>query len=229
MWVSNGEGRSEGYSTDRGHVMANGMDRRAVRSRRLIVSAFERLLVARPFERITVSAIAQEADVDRKTFYQHFGSIDGLLAAITEDFAARVLDEVERTVPNSVGVDERGRALAVFFSVLVKTISEGMERDRRYVERVPVDVLFRHLSHAFGRQIAERGLLDGIIPVCEQEVCLAYVLGGLFALLRCWMLGGCTRTPDELARTAATLAEFGLHGMVQEEGIMKREQLNRPA
>ena len=72
MWVSNEEGRSEGYSTDRGHVMANGMDRRAVRSRRLIVSAFERLLVARPFERITVSAIAQEADVDRKSVLPAF-------------------------------------------------------------------------------------------------------------------------------------------------------------
>ena len=194
----------------------NETDRRAVRSRRLIVSAFERLLVARPFERITVCAIAQEADVDRKTFYQHFGSIDGLLSATTEGLAARVLDEVERTVPNSVGADERARALAVFFSVLVQTISEGMERDRRYVERVPVDVLYRHLGHAFGRQIAERGLLDGIIPACEQEACLAYVLGGLFALLRCWMLEGCARTPDELARTAATLAEFGLHGMVRE-------------
>lgn len=131
MWVSNGEGRSEGYSTDRGHVMANGMDRRAVRSRRLIVSAFERLLVTRPFERITVSAIAQEADVDRKTFYQHFGSIDGLLAAITDGLAARVLDEVERVVPNSVEPGERERALAVFFSVLIQTISEGMGRDRR--------------------------------------------------------------------------------------------------
>ena len=214
MWVSNEEGRSEGYSTDRGHVMANGMDRRAVRSRRLIVSAFERLLVARPFERITVSAIAQEADVDRKTFYQHFGSIDGLLAAITDGLAARVLDEVERAVPNSVEPGERERALAAFFAVLVQTISEGMERDRRYVERVPVDVLYRHLSHAFSRQIAERGLLNGVIPACEQEACLAYVLGGLFALLRCWMLEGCARTPDELARTAATLAEFGLHGMV---------------
>ena len=117
--------------------MANGMDRRAARSRRLIVSAFERLLVTRPFERITVSAIAQEADVDRKTFYQHFGSIDGLLAAITDGLAARVLDEVERVVPNSVESGERERALAVFFSVLVQTISEGMERDRRYVERVP--------------------------------------------------------------------------------------------
>ncbi|WP_241146221.1 TetR family transcriptional regulator [[Collinsella] massiliensis] len=51
--------------------MENRTDRRVLRSRRLIVAAFERLLETRPYERIGVSAIAQEADIDRKTFYQH--------------------------------------------------------------------------------------------------------------------------------------------------------------
>lgn len=56
---------------------AKKLDRRVVRSRRLIIDAFERLLLKESLEDITVSAIAREADIDRKTFYQHFGSIDG--------------------------------------------------------------------------------------------------------------------------------------------------------
>lgn len=53
------------------------------------MDAFDRLIMATPFEQITVSAVAREADVDRKTFYQHFGTIDGLLDAIVEDVVFR--------------------------------------------------------------------------------------------------------------------------------------------
>ena len=44
------------------------LDRRIVRSRNAILSAFERLLMEKPLADITVSAIAREANVDRKTF-----------------------------------------------------------------------------------------------------------------------------------------------------------------
>lgn len=66
------------------------------------MDAFDRLIMATPFEQITVSAVAREADVDRKTFYQHFGTIDGLLDAIVEDVVSDLLDEVERA-SGSVG------------------------------------------------------------------------------------------------------------------------------
>lgn len=42
------------------------IDRRIVRSRNAILSAFERLLMDKPLADITVSAIAREANVDRK-------------------------------------------------------------------------------------------------------------------------------------------------------------------
>lgn len=90
--------------------MENRTDRRVLRSRRLIVAAFERLLETRPYERIGVSAIAQEADIDRKTFYQHYRSVDGLLGAIADDFAAGVLDEVEQAAPADVLYGHLSRA-----------------------------------------------------------------------------------------------------------------------
>ena len=51
------------------------IDRRIVRSRNAILSAFERLLMEKPLADITVSAIAREANVDRKTFYVHLSLI----------------------------------------------------------------------------------------------------------------------------------------------------------
>ena len=74
------------------------LDRRIVRSRNAILSAFERLLMEKPLADITVSAIAREANVDRKTFYVHFGTVDGLLDAIAEDVVEMIVDSVELTL-----------------------------------------------------------------------------------------------------------------------------------
>ena len=68
-----------------------------------MMAAFDRLIMEVPFDQITVSAIAREADVDRKTFYQHFGTVDRLLDAIAEDVVSELLDEVESMTRERVG------------------------------------------------------------------------------------------------------------------------------
>lgn len=59
-----------------------------------MVAAFEDLLAEKAYEDITVTDIARKADVDRKTFYKHFGSIDGLLAYVLD---SHIDDIVENT------------------------------------------------------------------------------------------------------------------------------------
>lgn len=194
--------------------MENRTDRRVLRSRRLIVAAFERLLETRPYERIGVSAIAQEADIDRKTFCQHYRSVDGLLGAIADDFAAGVLDEVEQAAPTDPRPAERGRALSAFLEALVRAVTSGLERDRRYMQRVPADVLYGHLSRAFKRQVGERRLLEGVLPERERAGSLAFALGGIFSLLQNLLADDPARPAPEVARMAVTLTESGLLGML---------------
>ncbi|WP_288737522.1 TetR/AcrR family transcriptional regulator [uncultured Enorma sp.] len=194
--------------------MENRTDRRVLRSRRLIVAAFERLLETRPYERIGVSAIAQEADIDRKTFYQHYRSVDGLLGAIADDFAAGLLDEVEQAAPADPCPGERERALSAFLEALVRAVTSGLERDRRYMQRVPADVLYGHLSRAFKRQVGERRLLEGVLPERERAGSLAFALGGIFSLLQNLLADEPARPAAEVERMAVTLTESGLLGML---------------
>lgn len=193
-------------------------DRRVVRSRRAIVQAFEQLLAERPLDKITVSAIAQRADVDRKTFYQHFGSISGLLDAIAWDFAERVLDEVERTCAANGRAGAAPEMLRAFFRALADNLSANMARERGFFEHVPTEVLYERLRAPFERQIVDRGLIAGIIADDIREPALAFVLGGMLALMRDWLEDGDARAIDDVVLLACTLTEHGLAGIALGDG-----------
>lgn len=184
-------------------------DRRVRRSRRAIVAAFDRLITDVPLEQITVSAIAREADVDRKTFYQHFGTIDGLLDAIAEEVVSELLDEVELTARGRV---ESGGVTPhrAFFDALAQHLAGNEALGRSYCEHVPPELLFDHLSRPLVRQSVERGLVGGDVPDEELEMALAFGLGGLFALYRWWALTDRELPVSEVMRHAGRMFEEGV-------------------
>lgn len=199
-------GQREGVA--RGERGARPQDRRVRRSRRAMMDAFDRLIMATPFERITVSAVAREADVDRKTFYQHFGTVDGLLDAIVEDVVSELLDEVERASAGG------GEELAAFFDALARHLSRDLVLRQRYCEHIPVDLLFEHLARPLASQVMERGLVRGDVSDAELEMLLSFGLGGLFSTYRWWLLSDRELTLDELTRRAVTLLEGGAEALL---------------
>ena len=185
------------------------VDRRVRRSRRAIVAAFDRLITEVPLEQVTVSAIAREADVDRKTFYQHFGSVDGLLDAIADDVVTGLLDEVELATRERVEAAAGVTPLRAFFAALAEYLSQNETLGRGYCEHVPSELLFEHLSRPLARQSVERGFVRGDVPDEELEMLLAFGLGGLFSLYRWWLLSDRAVPLTEVTRRACQLLEGG--------------------
>ena len=199
-----------------GHV-----DRRVRRSQRAIVEAFDRLIMDEPIDQISVSLIAREADVDRKTFYQHFGSVDGLLDAIAEDVVTELLDKVERATRASSG-DSNERPLRAFLAALTEHLSKNLLLGQRYCEHVPSELLLEHLARPLVRQCVDRGFVSEAIPDDELEMLLAYGLGGLFSLYRWWLLSDRRLTIDEVTQLACQLVEDGLSSFLEESARMLR-------
>jgi AcrR family transcriptional regulator len=68
-------------------------DPRIVRSRRMLMDALVRLLKTKEFEEISVQEIADEATLNRATFYLHYPDKNALLQAMTD---LRLRDLLER-------------------------------------------------------------------------------------------------------------------------------------
>jgi AcrR family transcriptional regulator len=68
-------------------------DPRILRSRRMLMDSLAKLLIEKPFEDISIQEIADEATLNRATFYLHYPAKNALLQAMTE---ARFRDLIER-------------------------------------------------------------------------------------------------------------------------------------
>lgn len=66
--------------------MAKTEYRNAVRSRRLIGDALLELLEEKPLEKITVTDIANRADVSRGTFYLHYESVSDVISELQDNY-----------------------------------------------------------------------------------------------------------------------------------------------
>jgi AcrR family transcriptional regulator len=60
-------------------------NRQAIRSRRLLQEALVTLLQDKPYKKITISDITEEADLARSTFYAHFDTKEQLLISYVDD------------------------------------------------------------------------------------------------------------------------------------------------
>ena len=62
-------------------------DRRVARTKAAVHAAVLKLVQERAFDKVTVAAVAREADIDRKTFYLHYASVDDVVDEIVREEA----------------------------------------------------------------------------------------------------------------------------------------------
>lgn len=72
------------------------VDRRTRRTRKTLRLALQQLLLEKPFDQITVRAIAEEADIAYTTFFRNYPDKESLLSDLADEEIAALLD---RTLP----------------------------------------------------------------------------------------------------------------------------------
>jgi AcrR family transcriptional regulator len=165
--------------------MTDNVDPRAVRARRALVDAFEKAVLERSPEEITVSALCRAAGVNRSTFYQHFASPDDVaLQSLGDVFdLVRDADIVLRSAGSPVAPAEASRRAitgvvtflaarrALFARLLGPT---GPARVRDAVTTAFVDHSIDALSRMAGRPddvdltVVARFLAGGVLGVVGQ-------------------------------------------------------------
>lgn len=126
------------------HQENSHIDRRIIRTRKAIKDAFVDLLAEKPLEKITITALAQRADIDRKTFYTHYTSIDDLLKDYLIDSISDVLEDMSL---RDLIIDPATFARR-YLSILTSDQLTTEQRQRMFKHVPPDKLIYYHRNYA---------------------------------------------------------------------------------
>lgn len=178
------------------------VDRRAARSRDLLLNALFTLMAERGFERLTTQNLIDRAGVGRATFYAHFQNKDELLVASVGRLRAWLVAMGERDPCARFGFalpffDHISSHVAIYRTTFERESEVSVERHIRAMlrELVRADLV----AHRSPRQA------DAAIELATQ-----FVVSTLWAVIVWWMDGGARQPPAEVHAVFRRLASPGL-------------------
>lgn len=195
------------------------VDRRVARSRNAMATAFERLLTEKPYEDITVTDIAREADVDRKTFYKHFGSIDGLLVYLLDLTIEDIVENTHGLLACTDEVAQRGSGarIRVFFEMVNKAIKEKIALNRRIFECVPFDLMLTCIKQSMYEELERYCAIPASVRPDQLDYYLSFIFGGILSAYRQWIVMGGDEPIESVSSAASALVSRGLSSLKEFE------------
>jgi AcrR family transcriptional regulator len=171
-----------------GHRRVPVRDRRAERTRRALILAFNEVLFERGYARVTVRDVIERANVGRSTFYEHFESKYGVLEAAMTPVLVPLADAVRaaRADARLRGVvahiyDARHRAALMLLGPTRPRVAELLAR--LIADRLPPG--------------------QGTIP---REMVAAAVAAAQLGALETWLNGTVAASADVVAETLVAVS-----------------------
>ena len=195
------------------------LDRRQIRTKRRIREALMTLALEKPAEKITIKELAELADIDRKTFYLHYGSIGEVLTEMQQE----LLEKLENVISGYDLFQPDFDALAMFREIN-SVILESTDFYRRMLVMDRYSFFYDKLKEAMKTFLTDKYgqlLENASISRIKLDLYLEYVTTGIMAVYVHWL-----RHPefdlDEVAQAASEIAYGG--GRMVLESIVRTGQ-----
>ena len=98
----------------------NSQDIRVQKTKKAIQDALFSLLNEKPINKITIKELADTANVNRKTFYAHYNSIDGIVNEIEDELIVNLREFLQQCM-----IDEYGMTPYLFILFIDKLYSSN--------------------------------------------------------------------------------------------------------
>lgn len=197
------------------------IDRRAIRTKKMIKSALTELIDEKGFNNISVTDLTQRMDVNRGTFYLHYVDKYDLLEKIENEIIQEIEEETKHLDSvNMMNIDASNEPLPFMVklfeyfrknSVIIKSIlgPKGDPTFERKIKRfIEINLFEKQKSRNFN-------IDEGVI---SEEYFIQYILSADLGVIQYWLEKNMKESPDEMA---LILARMSLLGSLRAVGIRK--------
>jgi AcrR family transcriptional regulator len=187
------------------------MDRRKIRTRRLLRESLLSLIVERGYDNLSITEITERADLRRATFYLHYGSVDELLLATLRE----IFDELANKI-------EARQNLQPFWlrseAPPIQAVFEYLAQNARLYHALLSGASGAMVQRSIRDYLASIKLKDlATLPVSAlpmpAQVLANYIAGTECNMLVWWLETGMPYAPEEIAGMLQDLVLDGTAGL----------------
>lgn len=186
-------------------------DRRVLRTRNAIRNAFLHLLETTDYSKITITALAREADIDRKTFYTHYSST----ADVLNDLVTQQVEEGLKGLNFRDFFEDTPGYTKKLLYAWQNSLSPSVDQKKSIVHNIPLDELLQCWTSATKKHIFAQ--FEPRTPEMKAriEVLLNFYLGGVFNTIVTWLKSDASISLETAMEIAAEGAAEGLSGLMK--------------
>lgn len=188
------------------------IDRRVVKTKRAIKEAFAKLLTQKDINDITISDIAAEANINRKTFYNYYGGIYEVVGEIEDDIVRLIDKEV-----TGIGFQNSLQSPYLIFEKLTKVINTDTDFFG-YLLGMNANVsLESKIADLLKSKFKMFVLQDVEISELRLNLMAEFIISGMVAVYRRWFNSDRSEPIETISKEMQLLAFEGLNGFLDVE------------
>ena len=152
------------------------IDKRIVKTKTAIHEAFIDIIKDKPIDQVTISEVARQAGVSRKTFYTHYSCLNDLLQEHVSKFVFDIFTEVEESNFNAT-LDDHAR---MFARRTIEKLHNQWRTNPNYVDFISSAKCIQMMAAPVEYHSYELYRRFGIEPEPHAHLFSAFILGGIF-------------------------------------------------
>ena len=187
------------------------MDKRIVKTKRAIHAAMTKLLAGKPIEEITVTELAEAAEINRKTFYNYYSSVNMVAEEMEDEIVARFDETLRRLDFDTLLKDPQ-----TTFNTLARLITSDLDFYRSILTNRNQNSFLQKIISSLKERVMT--LYAAQIPVDSElvEYMLDYIVAGMVSVYQRWFESGMKADIEALSGRVCTLAVYGIAALLED-------------
>ncbi len=191
-------------------------DRRVIRTKNAIREAYIQLLMDKKAKKITITEIARLADIDRKTFYLHYSTVDDILWEIEEE----LVDELIKVLKK-----EQTPEMPFSITRLFEHLNDMVEKNYAFFQFIAASrehsYFFEQMKEVLVREIKDVAAPYFKMTETEFLVYTEFYLAGIISVYVRWFRDHLDLPVNQLADLVTNASYVGLKDLLSDLLIEK--------
>lgn len=185
-------------------ILTGNEDLRVVKTIEAIKRSFSELICEKPYGRITVKELCERAQINKKTFYNYYETMDALVAEMQDEMSAGYLKRIAGLeLPKDLSEVNR-----IFFEY-------SIEQGAAY-ERITLDTSWEKVRNQMIQTVNDYSWQKSVsyqrLSSFEKTLLLSFIRGTTLAAYRKWVEDGKQMPIDEVLTILNRLQLGGVQG-----------------